>query len=308
MATFSDPSGVKQITPEERPTTSTDPAHPGTSSAKSRLKPINIITPKKNPFKFQCMKCLYNKEDKTICGRTCISWISIICYSIMYLIFLCTYTMVFLYGSLCAVKATVDFESRTDFQAFSQNGIGLTATPVSVLGGYPLIWYKIGDAQGHKKYIDAIDKLMYERSDDGVNRTNFGPCARPPYGYGDKPCIIVRINNLINWVAKPLTPETAAVKNAPNEVKSWITSKNNMLWLHCSGYHSYDKEHIKSIKYYPDPPGFDADKFPLDMKTRAPLVAVQISDFTLGISLAIECKLWYENGESSVEFMLYVTP
>ncbi|XP_053605468.1 probable sodium/potassium-transporting ATPase subunit beta-3 [Plodia interpunctella] len=283
-----------------------DPSVIAAPSADVDFEKPNIVSKPKVPFRRRCCKYLYNKNDNTICGRTARSWLCIIGYSFMYLMFLSTYTMIFLYASLSIIKVAVDFgqTEKVEFLSYRQNGIGLTATPVSSLGGFPLIWYKNGESHQYKRYVDAINKVLNKSK----NGTNLGPCAKPPYGYGDKPCVIIRINKQINWSVKPLDVKTADAKNAPPEVKNWIKSKKNMLWLHCSGYHSYDKEHIRSIKYYPDPPGFDPAVFPMDMTSESPLVAVQISDFTLGLSLAMECKLWYENGESSIEFLLYVTP
>lgn len=284
------------------PTTSKDP----------NQKPLLPTNEEKKPTCTQkLLKYLYNREEKTFCDRTCKSWIAIIAYALMYIVFLSTYTMIFLFGSLTALKHTVDYRvvEKLELLTYSENGIGLTAVPTAE-DTMPIIWYRNGESNDYAKYVNALDRLLHtdRRKRDVSNRTDLGPCGNPPYGYGDKPCIIVKINKQMKWAGKPLDPKSSKAEKAPVQVRNWIAADKNKLWLHCDGYHSYDKEHIGQVKYYPDPPGFDPDLFPLDMQSKSPVVAVQISNFALGISLAIECKLWYEQGPATVEFLLYVTP
>ncbi|XP_026759837.2 sodium/potassium-transporting ATPase subunit beta-1-like [Galleria mellonella] len=285
---------------------------PAIQVATTSKEPVHLpteVTPAK-PKRRKCLKYLYNRENKTFCGRTCKSWLAIVCYSIMYILFLSTYTLIFLFGSLTALKYTSNYQTvdKAELLTYGENGIGLSATPASV-NGVPLIWYRSGKSEDYQKYTSALDRLLQKnRRKRELNNTDLGPCAYPPYGFGDQPCIIIKINKQLKWKGNPLEPNSARANNAPTEVKKWLRSDKKMLWLHCTGFHSYDKEHVGHIKYYPDPPGFDPDIFPLDMQSKSPLVAVQISNFTVGISLAIECKLWYDKGPSSVDFILYVAP
>lgn len=228
----------------------------------------------------------------------------------MYLIFLSTFTLLCLFVSLEIIKSAVEFKEfenmKLDLLTYPKEGIGLTATPTSE-SSFPLIWYKNGEKDDYEKYIQAIDKFL---SSNRRKRevSSLGPCGEYPYGYGEKPCVIVRINKQFNWAGKPLHLNSTTAKSAPAEVQAWMKADSSKLWLQCSGYHSYDKEHIGKIKYYPDPPGFDASLFPLDSHKNSPLVAIQISEFTMGLSLAIECKLWYDTGPSTIDFMLFVSP
>lgn len=268
---------------------------------------IHILKDKKDPFGKRCMNYLYNKENKTFCERTCKSWLCMFVYAIMYLIFLATYTLIFLYGTLMVMKYTIDYQSmdKAELFTYSEKGIGLSATP-STESNYPIIWYRKGEESDVIKYVDSISKLFRNnRRKRGTEE--LGPCGKPPYGYGETPCIIIRINKQWNWAGQPLQLNSTMTKDAPIEVQEWIRH-DRKLWLQCDGYHLYDKEHIGVIKYYPDPPGFDPKLFPLDMDSASPLVAIQISNFSIGVSLAVECKLWYESGISNVEFMLYVAP
>ncbi|XP_045496940.1 sodium/potassium-transporting ATPase subunit beta-1-like [Colias croceus] len=249
---------------------------------------------------------LYNREKKLFCGRSCKSWLCIIGYSIMYLLFLSTYTLLFLFGSLSIIKFMDNYEliEKIELMTYSQNGIGLSATPTSV-NNFPIISYR-SNSKEDEKYVNELDNFFKRRKRSAEDLT-LGPCGSLPFGYWKSPCIVIRINKQLGWSAKPLKLNTTDL-NIPLDVREWMKLDQQKLWLHCHGVHSYDKEHIGKIIYYPDPPGFDPGLFPLDMKDNSPLVAVQITDFTLGISLAIECTLWYDGGSSSTAFLLYVTP
>ncbi|CAG9579643.1 unnamed protein product [Danaus chrysippus] len=259
----------------------------------------------------RCCKYIYDKETKQFCGRTCNSWFYIIVYSIMYSIFLSTYTLILLYASFNVIKYMDDYQTidKMDLWSYSEQGIGLTATPTS-LNNLPVIWYR-NDTRDYQKYITDLENLINKRRKRetyNTSDTDLGPCGYSPFGYGDKPCIIIRINRQLKWSAKPLINNVTFMSTVPSTVQSNLKLKKQKLWLHCNGVHSYDKEHIGNITYYPEPPGFDPDSFPLTDNSFSPLIAIQVSNFTLGLSLIIECKLWYQEGVSSTEFVLYVTP
>ncbi|CAG9787106.1 unnamed protein product [Diatraea saccharalis] len=255
----------------------------------------------------KCFDFIYNKKEKSCFGRTAKSWLYILSYAVMYIMFLCTYTLIFLFATLTAFKhSEYSLVDRTALFTYSERGVGLSATPTSEFS-YPMIWYRSGDDIDYQKYIRAIDRLLVSRRDMNIDYTYLGPCSRSPYGYGSEPCVIIRINRQFKWSGKPLQRNSTKAADAPKEVREWMASSEK-LWLHCSGYHSYDKEHIGRITYYPYPPGFDPSLFPLDVRNPSPLVAIQMSGFTKGISLAVKCNLWYEDGPSAVEFMLYVEP
>ncbi|KAF9409140.1 hypothetical protein HW555_011404 [Spodoptera exigua] len=260
------------------------------------------------PFRTKFMRFFYNKQTGQILGRTCKSWVCILAYSIIYLLFLITFTLIVLYSSLEILKVLIDFKNIDKFSSFSYSEpiVGLTAAPTSEHNS-PLIWYKNGESNGYKKYVEALDKLL-SKNRRKREISNLGPCGERPYGYGEEPCVIIRINKRLNWAGHPLQFNSTITKSAPADVQTWMKADRTKLWLQCEGYHSYDKEHIGKIKYYPDPPGIDANVFPLRKDEKSPLVAIQISKFTIGISLAIQCALWYDAGPSTIGFVLYVAP
>uniref|UniRef100_A0A2A4K715 Sodium/potassium-transporting ATPase subunit beta n=1 Tax=Heliothis virescens TaxID=7102 RepID=A0A2A4K715_HELVI len=279
---------------------------PGRPSAP--IAPREQTEAKELTLKRRILKCIYNKETGQILGRTCKSWACILAYSVMYLLFLGTFFLVLLYSSLQVLKILIDYQNmdKIDPLRYPEHGIGLTAAPTSE-SNLPLIWYKSGEKNDYDKYVQALDKLL---SSNRRKReiSNLGPCGQSPYGYGERPCIIIRINKKLNWAGHPLQFNSTIAKSAPAEVQEWMKGDRTKLWLQCSGYHAYDREHIGSIKYFPDPPGYDASVFPLAKDAKSPLVAIQITDFTMGISIAIQCKLWYDGGPSTINFLLYVAP
>ncbi|CAK1541316.1 unnamed protein product [Leptosia nina] len=259
----------------------------------------------REPCRKRFCRYLYNREQNLFCGRSCKSWICIIAYSLLYLTFLCTYTLFFLYGSLSLIKYLDNYEGidKIDLMTYSQHGIGLSATPTSV-NSYPIISYK-SNTNEDKKYVEELETFFKRRKRDTA--FDLGPCGSSPFGYGNKPCVIVRINKQLGWSAKPLKLNSTDA-NIPPLVRDWMKADQQKLWLHCRGYHSYDKEHIGSISYFPYPPGFDPALYPIDMKSDSQLIAVQMADFTLGMSIAVECTLYFDGGSSSTTFLLYVTP
>ncbi|XP_023941102.2 sodium/potassium-transporting ATPase subunit beta-1-like [Bicyclus anynana] len=282
---------------------------PGSSKkhGASRIDDSQNVEPPAKPWIKRCGRYMYNKENNQFCGRTCKSWLYIIVYAIMYIIFLSTYTLFFLYGSLYIIKYVDDYQfiEKVELLTYSTDGIGLSATPTS-LNAKPLIWYR-NDPEDYQKYVNGLENLLSKRRKrEAVISPDLGPCGKTPFGYGDNPCVILRINKQLKWSAKPINANSSR-KDIPSKVQKWLKLEQK-LWLHCDGYHSYDKEHIGKITYYPDPPGFDPDTFPLDKNSHSPLIGIQISEFTLGVSLAVQCKLWYEGGASTIEFLLYVTP
>ncbi|PZC80969.1 hypothetical protein B5X24_HaOG213623 [Helicoverpa armigera] len=277
------------------------------SSAKPPA-PIDHGDHKELPLRRRILKCIYNKETKQFFGRTCKSWMCILAYSVMYLLFLGTFFLVLLYSSLEVLKILIDYKNmdRLDAFRYPEHAIGLTAAPTSE-SNLPLIWYNSGEKNDYDKYVQALDKLLLSnRRKREISK--LGPCGQSPYGYGEQPCVIIRINKKLNWAGHPLQSNSTIAKSAPTEVQQWMKGDKTKFWLQCGGYHSYDREHIGRIKYFPDPPGYDASAFPLEKDGKSPLVAIQITDFTMGISLAIQCKLWYDGGPSTINFLLYVAP
>ncbi|CAH2261915.1 jg6990 [Pararge aegeria aegeria] len=116
--------------------------------------------PPKRSWRKRCCRYMYDRNTKKFCGRTCKSWLYILVYTVMYLIFLSTYTLIFLYGSLLVIKYLDAYQmvEKTDLLTYAADGIGLSATPTS-LNAMPLIWYR-NEQQEYQKYVKSLESLL----------------------------------------------------------------------------------------------------------------------------------------------------
>ncbi|XP_063394685.1 sodium/potassium-transporting ATPase subunit beta-1-like [Cydia fagiglandana] len=246
-------------------------------------------------------KFCYDKQNKTVCDRSCTSWLYILSYSIFYIIFLCVFTMILLYASLCIIKKTEVYNNDPEKLLLyrGHSSIGLTAIPTAV-NKMSLISYKDSD---YKKYVAALEHVVSKKY--SKDSKQLGPCGVAPFGYGDSPCVLVKINRHYGSSALPLKHRSLNSSDVPGQIKQ-LASTAPKLWLQCSGSSPYDTEHIGTVKYYPDPPGFDPGIYAPGDDSQG-LVGVQFSNFTKGMALSIECSLYYEGGRSTVDFVLYVS-
>ncbi|XP_061705254.1 sodium/potassium-transporting ATPase subunit beta-1-like [Cydia pomonella] len=244
----------------------------------------------------------YDKQNKTVCDRSCTSWLYILSYSIFYIIFLCVFTLILLYASLCIIKSIEVYNNDPDklLLCHESSNIGLTAIPTAV-NKMSLISYKDSD---YVKYVVALENVVSKKHSDVTKQ--LGPCGVAPFGYGDTPCVIVKINKHYGSNALPLKPRSLNSSEISRKIKP-LVSMASKLWLQCSGSSPYDTEHIGTVKYYPDPPGFDPGIYAPGNVSGTGLIGVQFSNFTKGMALSIECSLYYEGGKSTVDFVLYVS-
>lgn len=133
------------------------------------------------------------------------------------------------------------------------------------------------------------------------------------YGYRHgKPCILVKMNRVYNWVPIPYTMEE--VQNhtmMPQELKTYIQAEYdsngcgdrqgvcpwlNMVWLHCSGENDPDRENIGPVTYTPYR-GFPGYFFPYRNQRGylSPVVMVQLKNPEPGVLMNIECTAWAKN-------------
>ncbi|CAG9138707.1 unnamed protein product [Plutella xylostella] len=230
------------------------------------------------PPKKKCFSYIYDKQTKKFLGRTWKGWLKIISYSVIYLMFLITYMLFFLYITLLIVKKNgPGYLEKGFLSVFEESGIGLSAVPTA-LGAYPLISYTEGDAEAYEPYVRSLSRLG-GRGARGARR----PAAGGTRG----------------------APKSSTFKEAPKEVQDWA-SRDRKLWLYCSGYYPWDRQHVGVLQYHPRPPGFDPARYPANMTSHAQLIAVQFTKFTLGMSLVVQCKLFSDSGHSTISFVLYV--
>ncbi|KAJ8253057.1 hypothetical protein GJAV_G00208650 [Gymnothorax javanicus] len=268
-------------------------------------------------------KFLWNSERGELLGRTGGSWFKI---TLFYVIFYGCLAGIFV-GTIQALLLTLN-----NYKPTYQDRVappGLTHTPRSEKAEFifnkneveTYLKYTKGLRDFLETYDDSIqvDQMKYEdcgetpggyrnrgdlESDVGVRkacrfkRSWLGDCSGledKSFGFKDgKPCLIVKLNRLVNFRPRPpisneSIPEEAQYKVQPNVIPIYCTNKKEE-----------DAGKIREIKYFGIGGGFPLQYYPyygklLHPQYLQPLVAIQFTNITMGTELRIECKVFGEN-------------
>jgi len=265
-------------------------------------------------------KFVWNSEKKEFLGRTCISWGKI---TLFYVIFYGCLAGIFI-GTIQALLLTL-----SNYKPTYQDRVappGLSHTPRSEKLE---IAFNMNDPLSFNKYITSMQDLL-KRYDDNMqtddkyyedcsvepqtykergilgddlgqrkacrfSRTWLGPCSGdidPNYGFKDgKPCLIVKLNRIVNF--KPRAPTNDTIPDN-------LVVNPNLIPIFCKNKREEDKEKIGEIKYHGVKGGFPLQYYPyygklLHPHYLQPLVAVQFTNLTVGEELRIECKVFGAN-------------
>lgn len=268
-------------------------------------------------------KLLWDSEKGEVLGRTGGSWFKII---VFYIIFYGCLAGIFI-GTIQAMLLTL-----SNYKPTWQDRVappGLTHTPRPDKGE---VSFSLNDMETFLPYTRALkdfltkydednqrDQMKYEdcgdepaeyknrgdlESDVGIRkacrfpRSLLGPCSGltdREFGFKEgKPCLIVKLNRIVNFYPRPPTsnesiPEEAQPKVQPNVIPIFCTSKKEE-----------DAGKIGEIKYYGFGGGFPLQYYPyygklLHPQYLQPLVALQFTNLTLNTELRIECKVFGDN-------------
>ncbi|KAG9348950.1 hypothetical protein JZ751_029267 [Albula glossodonta] len=121
----------------------------------------------------------------------------------------------------------------------------------------------------------------------GLNDTTFG------FKYG-KPCLIVKLNRIVNFRPKPPTSNDSIPEAAQSKVQP------DVIPIHCSNKREEDQGKIGEILYFGLAEGFPLQYYPyygklLHRQYLQPLVAVKFTNLTLNQELRIECRVFGQN-------------
>uniref|UniRef100_A0A8C1MUT0 Sodium/potassium-transporting ATPase subunit beta n=1 Tax=Cyprinus carpio TaxID=7962 RepID=A0A8C1MUT0_CYPCA len=125
-----------------------------------------------------------------------------------------------------------------------------------------------------------------------------GPCSGIEdrnFGFAEgKPCLIVKLNRIVNFRPKP----PASNESIPEEAKHKI--QPNVIPIHCTNKKEEDAGKLGEVKYYGIGEGFPLQYYPyygkrLHEHYLQPLVAVQFVNITLDTEIRVECKVFGEN-------------
>ncbi|XP_014837232.1 PREDICTED: sodium/potassium-transporting ATPase subunit beta-1 [Poecilia mexicana] len=269
-------------------------------------------------------KFLWNSEKREFLGRTGGSWLKIFLF---YVIFYGCLAAIFI-GTIQALLLTID-----EFKPTHQDRVappGLSHTPRSDKSE---ITFNVKDADSYKKYIASMKEFLEKYDDnkqlennnyddcndlqtyvdrgkldkeEGVKRScrflrsNLQNCSGvkdETFGFSKgQPCLIVKLNRIVNFRPKPPTNKTAL----PDALKG--KTFENYIPIHCKNKRDEDEGKIGEIKYFGlgGLAGFPLQYYPyygkrLHPDYLQPLVAIQFTNLTLDEELRIECKVYGDN-------------
>ncbi|KAM9820866.1 sodium/potassium-transporting ATPase subunit beta-1b [Neosynchiropus ocellatus] len=268
-------------------------------------------------------KFLWNSETGEVMGRTGGSWFKIFLF---YVIFYGCLAGIFI-GTIQAMLLTL-----SDYKPTWQDRVappGLSHTPRSDKSE---VSFNLNDIETYLPYTKALKDFLakyddeaqsnlmkYEdcgeeptsyknrgdlESDMGVrkactfSRRVLGPCSGlndPDFGFKDgKPCLIVKLNRIVNYRPKPPSSNTSIPEEAQYKVQP------NVIPIHCTNKREEDAGKIGEISYHGIGGGFPLQYYPyygkmLHPQYLQPLVAVQFMNLTRNMELRIECKVYGEN-------------
>jgi sodium/potassium-transporting ATPase subunit beta len=270
-----------------------------------------------------CCNSLYNPQKKELLGRTCGSWAKIGAFYLVFYSCLAGFFAIMLVGFF----ATVSDDQPTMMDMYSlikQNpGVGFKPMPNhdSTLirintSNSDTYANKIQDIVAFLKennYIMGDDNVPSNITQDSNKNDTFSikqfestPCylekdaknINDSYGYKDgKPCVMLKINRVFNWVPEPLQGMT----NKYGDNGTALLGDRydpHYIGVSCEGENDGDKDNIGHMNFYPDPGhGFSYQYFPYKnyKNYRSPLVFVQFPKVKEGVVIQIWCKIWAYN-------------
>lgn len=284
---------------------------------------------------------LYNKNDGTVMGRTGASWGKIGVFYVIFYAFLSAWMTVM----LAVFYQTLDTNTNPTYVpgpredgspggSILQNpAMGFQPLPRAKNVESTLIWYKQSNQDDIAYWTDTLDAFIkrYE-STEGHHGQNMIQCSadvKPAkdqtcifddsllgdgchkndnWGYDNgKPCVLLKMNKMINWVPKVYKNETEFPKEMPLVLQQQIIRETyaqvpprmpERVWVSCEGENPADKEYVGNIVMKPSM-GFDAFYFPYRNTPGYlnPLVGIVFENPQPHVLINIECRAWAKNIE-----------
>ncbi|XP_076838776.1 sodium/potassium-transporting ATPase subunit beta-1b [Brachyhypopomus gauderio] len=144
----------------------------------------------------------------------------------------------------------------------------------------------------------ALESEIGIRKACRFSRSWLGPCSGiedQEFGFPDgKPCLIVKLNRILNFLPKPLQSNDSVPDEAQHKVQP------NMIPLYCTNKKEEDAGKLGEVRYFGFGGGFPLQYYPyygklLHEHYLQPLVAIQFFNITVNSEIRIECKAYGEN-------------
>lgn len=268
-------------------------------------------------------KFLYNSDTGEFLGRTGGSWFKI---TLFYVIFYGCLAGIFI-GTIQALLLTL-----SNYKPTWQDRVappGLTHTPKSDKAE---MFFNLNDVESYLPYTKALNKFLSNYDDEkqadprqfedcGVDpadyknrgdlesevgarracrfsRSLLGPCSGiedREFGFRDgKPCIVVKLNRIVNFRPRP----PASNDSIPEEAQP--KAQPNVIPIYCTNKKEEDAGKVGEIKYHGIGGGFPLQYYPyygklLHPQYLQPLVALQFTNLTMNQEVRVECKVFGEN-------------
>ncbi|KAL4608793.1 sodium/potassium-transporting ATPase subunit beta-233-like isoform X1 [Arapaima gigas] len=268
-------------------------------------------------------KFLWNSEKKEFLGRTGGSWSKIFLF---YLIFYGCLAGIFI-GTIQVMLLTL-----SDYKPTYQDRVappGLTHTPRSEKAEFI---FNVNRPESYFMYTQVLHKLLEMYDDDKqLDQLKYEDCGEYPsdfkdrgdiesevgvrkacrfkrswlgacsglndrdFGFKDgKPCLIIKLNRIINFIPKPPSSNDSIPVEAREKVQP------NVIPVFCASKKEEDAEKIGEVKYFGIGGGFPLQYYPyygklLQSQYLQPLVGIKFNNLTENTELRIECKVFGEN-------------
>ncbi|XP_032411901.1 sodium/potassium-transporting ATPase subunit beta-1b [Xiphophorus hellerii] len=266
---------------------------------------------------------LWNSEKGELLGRTGGSWFKV---ALFYVIFFGILAGIFV-GTIQAMLMTLSENKPTWQDRVAPPGLSHTPRVDKAE-----VFFSVRESETYLPYVKAMrdfvklyddniqtNNMLFEDCGDqpadykhrgdlesdmgGVKacrfpRTLLGPCSGiedNDFGFKDgKPCLIVKLNRIVNFRPRPPSNNDSIPEEAKPKVQA------NIIPLYCTNKREEDADKIGEIKYYGIGEGFPLQYYPYYGKRHhpqylQPLVALQFTNLTRNTELRIECKVFGEN-------------
>jgi len=280
---------------------------------------------------------VWNSETSQFLGRTGSSWMKI---GVFYLIFYACLAGFFAI-MMAVFYQTLDTNHMPKYtpggggSILKNPAMGFRPLPRAKNVESTLIWYKNGDSADIEHWVKSLDDFIkpYEGNSavtDGQHVTDCsednppgenevcrfqdtwlgGKCMKAEkWGYNrESPCIILKLNKMINWEPDVYETMEELPENMPQSLKDHIQLRMDenmvqnkgkmpkMIWVSCKGENPADEEYVGPIQYFPQQ-GFPAYYFPYRHTPGylSPIVAVQFDQPQANVLINIECRVWAKN-------------
>ncbi|CAG5134097.1 unnamed protein product [Candidula unifasciata] len=284
-----------------------------------------------------CFTFLYDSSKGTVLGRGPRSWCEI---TVFYIIFFACLAGFFA-ATIAGFYQTIE-EHQPRLQGTSsilRANPGMGYEPMPDMDTTLIYARKI--EKERQAYVDSINKVLKAYNTTGlvstdctgINETRLDakvPCrvnftaltegCNEANAYGmleAKPCVLLKLNKIYNWIPAVWDVEEAQTASAvPEYIKKKYT--NDRIWVDCHGENPADDDNLglDAITYYPQQ-GFPLAFYPyMNQKDyRSPLMFVKFNNVTNHLGLMIECKALAKNivvdrtdKEGGVHFELLIDP